>query len=101
MQRAACLLPTASAKVARPQHLEAHGFEARLSDDAGGYLCNAVFYHSLLEARVRGDRCRVGFIHIPVEAGEPEAVDHTVAGALEVLKFSLYHAPQEATLTSV
>ena len=97
----ASALATSVPATAVAQHLEAHGFEARLSDDAGGYLCNAVFYHSLLEASTRRDRCRVGFIHIPVEAGETEAVDRTVAGALEVLKFSLHHAPQDATLTSV
>lgn len=40
----------------------------QVSRDAGGYLCNAVLYHSLAEARSRGARGvgpRRGFIHIP------------------------------------
>lgn len=40
----------------------------QVSRDAGGYLCNAVLYHSLAEARsrdARGIGPRRGFIHIP------------------------------------
>lgn len=40
----------------------------QVSRDAGGYLCNAVLYHSLAEARRRASRGigpRRGFIHIP------------------------------------
>lgn len=35
------------------------------SDDAGGYLCNAIFYQSLLIAARRGQPETVGFFHIP------------------------------------
>ena len=41
---------------------------AQLSRDAGGYLCNAVLYQSLNEARLRETRGigpRRGFIHVP------------------------------------
>lgn len=40
---------------------------AELSDDAGGYLCNTIFYRSLLLAE-QGERpATVGFFHIPQE----------------------------------
>ena len=89
------------AATAIARHLEAQGFEAKLSNDAGGYLCNAVFYHSLVEARVRGDRCKVGFIHIPVDSGTPEAAGRIVPGALEILKLALQPSASETALTSV
>jgi pyroglutamyl-peptidase len=45
--------------------LEAHGFPAEVSDDAGGYVCNAVLYHALLwRHRVAADTL-IGFLHIP------------------------------------
>jgi pyroglutamyl-peptidase len=44
--------------------LEAAGFPARLSDDAGDYVCNATLYRSLLVAP-RGRM--VGFVHVPAE----------------------------------
>lgn len=43
-------------------HLTAAGIPCCISEDAGSYLCNAVLYHSLHQAR---DTSRVGFIHIP------------------------------------
>ena len=41
--------------------LTADGFEVRSSDDAGGYLCNHLFYE-LLTRRPRG---AAGFVHVP------------------------------------
>jgi pyroglutamyl-peptidase len=38
------------------------GLAVALSEDAGGYLCNATFYRSL--QRLGGGRC-VGFVHLP------------------------------------
>ncbi len=50
------------------ERLRKLGLPVQLSRDAGGYLCNAVLYHSLDHAR-RGDSAglgpRRGFIHIP------------------------------------
>lgn len=82
-------------------HLEVQGFEAKLSDDAGGYLCNAVLYHSLVEARERGNRCKVGFIHVPADAKMRDIFDYAVPGALEILKFALQPLASETALTSV
>jgi pyroglutamyl-peptidase len=42
------------------------GFPAAASDDAGGYVCNATLYRSLLAVNP-GDRRLVGFIHVPPE----------------------------------
>ncbi|MEZ5776422.1 MAG: pyroglutamyl-peptidase I [Hyphomicrobiaceae bacterium] len=49
-----------------------------LSSDAGDYLCNAVFFHSLAAAAAGGGR-RVAFIHIPVAAAAGRAAG-TAAG---------------------
>lgn len=45
--------------------LQAAGFEAALSGDAGGYVCNATLYRSLFAAPAGR---RVGFIHVPPSA---------------------------------
>jgi len=42
------------------------GFAAAASDDAGGYVCNATLYRSLLAVKA-GQRRLVGFIHVPPE----------------------------------
>jgi len=66
------------------------GFPAAVSDDAGGYLCNAVLYHSLAAAADRDHACRTGFIHIPADlSGPPLPFDRAVAGALAILDFCL------------
>jgi pyroglutamyl-peptidase len=73
------------------QRLDERGYHATLSDDAGGYLCNAVLYHSLAEAERRGGRCKVGFIHIPADASWGDVFDYAIPGAFEILKFALDH----------
>jgi pyroglutamyl-peptidase len=67
-------------------HLKDCGIRASLSDDAGGYLCNAILYHSLCEAERRGGLCRVGFVHVTAHAAQPDDRDRLVSGALEILK---------------
>ena len=50
------------------ERLRRRGLPVQLSRDAGGYLCNAVLYHSLDTARRSGQTGRGprrGFIHIP------------------------------------
>ncbi len=75
------------------EHLGSHGLEAALSDDAGAYLCNAVFYRSLVEANERGGRCKVGFIHVPADGTLRSILDHTVPGAMEIVKRALSRVP--------
>ena len=42
--------------------LEKAGFSVALSEDAGGYVCNAILYRSLHAAPPKR---RVGFVHVP------------------------------------
>ena len=44
------------------------GIPAFVSRDAGGYLCNATLYHSLICARAAPVRS-VGFVHVPATLG--------------------------------
>ena len=45
------------------------GLPNRLSRDAGTYLCNAVFYRSVLTQTELGTGGRSGFVHLPVAVG--------------------------------
>ncbi len=56
-----CPLPYAEI-VAR---LTAQGLPAHISEDAGAYLCNAVFYAALAQCSGPSARTRAGFVHIP------------------------------------
>ena len=82
-------LPVA-AIIARLQSL---GLHASRSDDAGGYLCNAVLYHAL--ASMRPDAV-TGFVHVPSSLSdeEPQPLSWADAerGALEVLTLAVDHA---------
>lgn len=81
--------------------LNAKGFPSSISSDAGGYLCNAVLYHSLAAAEAREDAC-VGFVHIPQDLSEPPLDMTTVsAAALEIIKIALDTTPAKTSLTLV
>ncbi len=68
--------------------LQALGYPVSLSDNAGGYLCNAVLFHSLRLAAE--SQCRVGFIHIPASLSPPlMPLESAVSGSLEIIKFAL------------
>ena len=51
--------------------LAAAGMEARMSDDAGRYLCNQVMFHALDFIRRHGLATRAGFIHLPLATELP------------------------------
>ena len=70
-------------------HLDQRGYHASVSDDAGGYLCNAVLYQSLTEAERSGDHCMAGFIHIAADIPLEDISDVAVPGALEIVKIAL------------
>jgi pyroglutamyl-peptidase len=81
--------------------LESNGYTVSLSDDAGGYLCNAILYHSLALAEESGGTCRVGFVHIPADLSNPPlTLPEAVAGALEIVKFALEVPATPNSLTS-
>jgi pyroglutamyl-peptidase len=80
------------------------GLPARLSRDAGTYLCNAVFYRSVLTQRELGYGGRSGFIHLPVAIGKEASsaparrrqmpatsIDfaNTVRGGIEIISATL------------
>lgn len=77
--------------------LAAKGYPSSVSEDAGGYLCNAVLYHSLALAEARGG-CQVGFVHIPSDLSQPPLrVEDATAAALEIIKIALETAPAETS----
>lgn len=81
--------------------LNAKGYASLISNDAGGYLCNAVLYHSLAAAEARGG-CHVGFVHIPSNLCEPPLdITSVSAATLEIIKIALESVPNETSLTSV
>jgi pyroglutamyl-peptidase len=59
----------------------ASGFDARISDDAGGYVCNDLYFRALARA-VRPTL----FVHVPTDAmgleGLPEALARAIAAAM-------------------
>ena len=59
MPRRRCRRPTRAARIRAA--LRRAGFAARLSRDAGDYVCNAALYRSLLAAAAP----RIGFVHVP------------------------------------
>ncbi len=72
------------------QRLENLGIKISRSDDAGGYLCNAVLYHSLAANAASKQDCRVGFIHVPDLLTPPfMSFDEAVTGSLEIIRTSL------------
>ena len=83
------------------RRLNENGYASTLSDDAGGYLCNAVLYHSLVEAERHGGRCRVGFLHIPADPPPQDVFNCLVPGGIEILKMELDALQPASVLTSV
>lgn len=74
------------------------------SDDAGGYLCNAVFYRSLSIAERQGAPISVGFFHIPraipPALARPDKADEmrfdwgtALTGGLEIVRTCLGRPP--------
>jgi pyroglutamyl-peptidase len=74
------------------------GWPCTTSDDAGGYLCNAVLYHSLASAE---DGAKVGFVHIPAEVGSPARMMTAIAAAaVEIIGVALRSARTTTRLSA-
>jgi pyroglutamyl-peptidase len=76
------------------RRLTAHGFPVAISNDAGGYLCNAALYHALHALAQAGHPCSAGFIHIPSDlspdVSDPQLTfERAIAGGLEIIRASL------------
>jgi pyroglutamyl-peptidase len=76
-------LPTGLPLARIAEALEADGYEVITSDDAGGYLCNHVFY----EVLTRRPGGRAGFVHVPPLAGtwDQPRLTRAIRRILEVL----------------
>ncbi|WP_157668184.1 hypothetical protein [Croceicoccus marinus] len=62
--------------------VESAGLACAPSDDAGGYVCNHLYYHALAALDESGADTRALFVHIPALAGS--ALAATSAAALEL-----------------
>ncbi len=72
------------------RRLKSLGVPVSISNDAGGYLCNAALYHALHAIESAGHPCRAGFIHIPDDLSKPPlTLKDAIAGALEIIGVSL------------
>lgn len=70
------------------------GLPATLSDDAGGYLCNAALYHAL-EPELAA---LTGFIHVPVDLSRPPLTfANAVNGGIEIIRVCLEAAALTGT----
>jgi pyroglutamyl-peptidase len=80
-------------------HLRACGIAAASSRDAGSYLCNCLYYHSLDWARRQPDPRLVLFVHIP----PLDVLDQKVLlrGGYETLRFVLASADTQPKLAPV
>lgn len=72
--------------------LIAAGIPARVSDTAGTYVCNHVFYRACRLADLSGGAFRAGFIHLPptpaqaaARPGSPSMATETAAAALRLV----------------
>lgn len=83
------------------EHLTRIGLPARASEDAGGYLCNALLYHSLRHVDAASPGTLAGFVHLPAclsgadyAGSEPPPTcpltwAEAVAGAVEIIGVAL------------
>jgi pyroglutamyl-peptidase len=70
--------------------LTALGIPARLSDDAGTYLCNAVFYQSVCLPNEDSDPQVIsGFIHMPPLYSRDFSHERALQGGLEIVRVCL------------
>lgn len=57
------------------EHLKSKGYETKLSDDAGLYVCNFVFYK--LSHEFNNSKTKVGFLHLPRDGNVDQLTDLT------------------------
>ncbi len=66
--------------------LRAFGYPVSISEDAGGYLCNAAYYEALSGAADCGSAAQIVFVHVPHDlTSGPLTHDRAIEGALEIL----------------
>lgn len=84
-------------------HLSALNIPATLSDDAGNYLCNTVFYRTLHHAAALPRTAIAGFIHVPLKLADGASAENAMRpfdwnvallGSLEIIRVCLGLAPR-------
>lgn len=75
--------------------LETNGHEVILSNNAGRYLCNQVFYVALDWLRVRAIPCPAGFIHLPLAQDYP--TDRATDALGQIIRVASISAAEPAT----
>lgn len=71
--------------------LAQRGYPVSISDDAGGYLCNAIYYHALDRASAAARS--IAFVHIPADFSSADfTLDDAANGALEILDVAIASA---------
>lgn len=82
-QTFAATLPVADAAAA----LAAAGLPARVSDSAGDYLCNYIFYRLMHDIAAEGRKHKGGFVHIPLpREGAALSADGLVEAARVIIR---------------
>jgi len=66
-------------RISLPNH------DLRISNDAGRYLCDFIYYSSLAELTKRDEKRRVLFLHVPLEA-DKEAISNGVQVTCELIR---------------
>ncbi len=63
------------------------GLPSEVSDDAGSFLCNHVFYRAAHLLATSGSQARCGFVHVPLAEGpgELDRIERCLEGFLEIL----------------
>ena len=72
------------------------GLPACVSHDAGAYLCNAIFFHSLRLNDLVNPDAQSAFIHLPAalaNRNKPMSQPEAVRGGLEIIATVLKHPP--------
>ena len=59
-----CFLKTSCSVEAMVKFLKMKGYDVMTSDDAGRFVCNYVYYHSLRFAEQKGHKSL--FVHVPL-----------------------------------
>lgn len=76
--------------VAIATRLAAEGLPVTVSENAGGYLCNAVLYQALSYASAAETACRIGFVHIPTDlSGPPLDFEQALFGGLTIVRCAI------------
>lgn len=79
------------------QALTQAGIPVRISNHAGAYLCNHVFFAAAHEAEQRGLSAQVGFVHVPMHQEKAEESQMTLAQIRQAILICLeYFSPRAA-----